>query len=421
MRCEPCSLTLTPDDRLCPNCGNTNLKQEMVIPNQSPDKDIELSRVANHKTHIEFMKFSKVFSHVFVKHSEEDAEKLLLIGTSQTTPNIVEVSDSYPRPWLFSRIFLFIGLLYIGLFIGFEIFDNVNFFTGLITAVSFLVPLTILTFFWEMNVPQNISIYKIIKISFIGGVLSLVTAVFFYEINTNVLLIGLIEDVAKLFVILWFIKGTKYNFILNGILVGGAVGTGCAISESVSYVLMQEVFKDPETMYATIFWQGSLAPVGHIMWSALLGAALSIVKDDRAFRLSMLMDMHFIKIFVVVVVMHAVWDFPWSNILGLHIAQLFLTIFTWIIVSKVMRIGLKEVSNIKKLYNHQIGLNFNKRPVEKVHPDSENFSRVSEISKKLEDELEAIYMNVKDIAISGRNERTRRIQQVLDAIENHVE
>jgi protease PrsW len=296
--------------------------------------------------------FKELFSQVFDKHTEEEGERLFLVGTNQTTPPIEEVLDSWPRPWLYARIFLFIGFLYVGLFIGFEVFDNAHFFPGLIMVGSFIVPLTILIFFWEMNAPQNISIYKVVKILFIGGIMSLVTAVFFYKNiggNTSVIMVGFVEELAKLLVIIWFIREKRYTFILNGILIGAAVGTGFAAFESAGYALMAVLMNDFDTMYFTIFWRGVLAPGGHIVWAALLGAAINMVRvEGQPLSVSMLKNVRFWGIFMIVVAMHAVWDLPWPIFMGIPIAQLCLTTFSWIIAFIFMDMGLKEITRLKK-------------------------------------------------------------------------
>jgi protease PrsW len=297
------------------------------------------------------LKLKSMFSQVFVKHSEEEGENLFLVGTKQTTPSLDQVLNSWPKPWFFARIFLFIGILYLGLYVGFEVFENANFFPGLIMVGSFIVPITIAFFFWEMNAPQNISIYQIIKILFIGGILSLVTAVFFYKNigdSRSVITVGIVEEVAKLVVILWFLRRRQYRYILNGLLVGAAVGTGFAAFESAGYALKAMILTDFETMYFTIFWRGVLAPGGHIVWAALSGAAVCLVRGEHPLSYAMLLDHRFLRIFLLVVGMHAVWDLPWPMVLGVPVAQIGLTAFSWLIAFAVLDLGLKEIERIKK-------------------------------------------------------------------------
>ncbi|GAA3313703.1 hypothetical protein GCM10020331_004440 [Ectobacillus funiculus] len=81
-----------------------------------------------------------------------------------------------------------------------------------------------------MNAPQNIAIYKIVYVVFIGGILSLLLALIFYDIlrsNINPITIGIVEELAKVVAVI-FVRHLKYKYVLNGLLLGAAVGVGFA-------------------------------------------------------------------------------------------------------------------------------------------------------------------------------------------------
>ncbi|GAA4719743.1 PrsW family glutamic-type intramembrane protease [Brevibacillus fulvus] len=354
MICDKCQQQNSADARFCSQCGQELAPAAQhhhgeTIRHVFSDVADKINRVAGVETPSE-LKLREVFSNVFVKHSEEDAEKLFFVGTSYTTPQIQNVVDSWPKPWLFARVFLLAALIYFGLYLGVDYFGNLNFLPGLITLGSFLVPFTLLIFFWEMNAPQNISIYKIIKMLFVGGILSLIAAVFIYDRigdTHSSIMIGIVEEAAKVLVVLWFLRDRKYKYILNGLLIGAAVGTGFAAFESAGYAFRVALFADLDSMYSIIFWRGVLAPGGHIVWAALSGAAICMVKGSREFSWSMLKDMRFLRIFAIVVILHALWDLPLFADADFPLVQIILTVISWVIAFAVMNAGLKEISYLK--------------------------------------------------------------------------
>jgi RsiW-degrading membrane proteinase PrsW (M82 family) len=102
-------------------------------------------------------KFHNIFSRVFRKHSELEAERLFIVGTALTTPKISEVKETWPKPWLFARVFIIALLIFAGFYTGVSYFGNWNFIPGVIIVGAFAVPFSTLMFFWEMNAPQNIA------------------------------------------------------------------------------------------------------------------------------------------------------------------------------------------------------------------------------------------------------------------------
>ena len=62
-----------------------------------------------------------VFSAVLKRHSKEEGEILFTSGTKLTTPNERDISTSWPKPWLFSRVFV-LTCHYLYLFVNLYIF-----------------------------------------------------------------------------------------------------------------------------------------------------------------------------------------------------------------------------------------------------------------------------------------------------------
>ena len=105
-----------------------------------------------------------------------------------------------------------------------------------------LLPFSLLIFFWEMNAPRNISIYETAKMFFVGGTASLVLTLFLYSIfpvydlnYSGAIAVGVVEEVGKLAVVIYFIRKLNPKFILNGLLIGATIGAGFAAFESAGY------------------------------------------------------------------------------------------------------------------------------------------------------------------------------------------
>lgn len=108
---------------------------------------------------------------------------------------------------------------------------------------ALLVPLTVMVFFWEMNVPRNISILDVISVFFVGGVFSLVVTLFLFEFFPSAgagplwgsTLVGLVEELGKVLVVAYYVKKNNTRYKLNGLLLGSCVGAGFAVFETAGY------------------------------------------------------------------------------------------------------------------------------------------------------------------------------------------
>ncbi|MCU6796207.1 PrsW family glutamic-type intramembrane protease [Paenibacillus sp. WQ 127069] len=168
--------------------------------------------------------------------------------------------DTRAKPWLFARVFIWVMITYMGMYTGLSFFGNFNFLPVLIIVGSFMVPFTLVVFFWEMNAPQNIPVYKVVYTVFIGGVASLVAALVLYQTLhdfSGVLIVGFVEAAAKVLAIAWFLRNSKDTYILNGLLIGAAAGTGFADFETAGYALRVLLeTSNLESLYDTILWCG---------------------------------------------------------------------------------------------------------------------------------------------------------------------
>ncbi len=307
-------------------------------------------------------KLKHIFSSVFKKHSLEEMEEQMVTGTSKNIPAITEIETNWARPWLFSRLLVICIILSIVLVLGFRMFSNPNLVPGLIFVGSFAMPLATLVFFLEMNAPRNISIFLIMLLLFVGGVASLlVTLVIndkFSFINETFGVAGaaFIEEPAKLLIVIFMLgKYMRYKWVLNGLLLGAAVGTGFGAFESAGYAFNAiinpliegvRVFNF-DGVVDSIILRGSLAPFMHVIWTANAAGALWLVKGNRPFAWSMLKDTRFLRVFISSIALHFTWNSKFSIIyipLFQDIKFLLLGLISWIICFMLVQAGLRQLN-----------------------------------------------------------------------------
>jgi RsiW-degrading membrane proteinase PrsW (M82 family) len=121
----------------------------------------------------------------------------------------------------------------------------------------------------------------------VGGVLgvmaaSIVESLFIRPGMAMYLGVGLIEEGAKLLALMFVARGMGRRTIRDGIVLGAAVGFGFAALESSGYAFNallvfengQPVGLSLSDLVVTELLRGILAPLGHGLWTGLLGGVL---------------------------------------------------------------------------------------------------------------------------------------------------
>lgn len=302
------------------------------------------------------LNWKDLFVDVFKKHTDKEAENIFICGTEDTTPPLFEVSATWPKPWLYSRVFLMFLTAFILLYFCASFFQNSNVIPGLIVVGAFTVPLTTMVLFLEVNAYRNISFYRIIKIFLVGGCASLVVTLFLFGIFgggeldfVGACAVGVIEETGKMIIVYVFLKHLKCKYILNGLLVGAAVGAGFAAFESSGYAFNNLLQVGWGGMMDNIFLRALLAPGGHVTWAAISGGALIFAKGAGDLDFSVIMSGKFLRIFSLPIILHSVWDMPIDIGSEYNLIQILLTLAVWIIVLIFINMGLDEVRKIKSV------------------------------------------------------------------------
>jgi protease PrsW len=216
------------------------------------------------------------------------------------------------RPWL--RMFLGGLALWMAAVAVTFVTQNVNLIPTIILLGSFLVPVTFVTYA-SARADQVVTAQQILTAFVYGGVLgvlgaSLLEAEFLSSPSAGTYVyVGLIEEAVKL-AALWLLARRLPRYTMrDGIVLGATVGFGFAALESAGYAfnalftgggLSLPNLVEPEVL------RGILTPVGHGLWTAILGGALFAAAARHGGRLRPTGSV--LGFYLLVAGLHALWD-----------------------------------------------------------------------------------------------------------------
>ena len=290
-----------------------------------------------------------VFSDVLKPHSKADGERIFLAGTSQSTPSEQEMLAQWKKPWLFLRVAIIGIVLAIGAFLPIYLYGNTNMLPAYYILAAGTLPIAVLIFFWEMNIPRNIPIYEVIMMLFAGGVLALcVTLVLDHMVPalaSSAPCAAFVEEPAKILALALFLRKPNKKYILNGILIGAAVGAGFAVFESAGYIMNHSQGSlDGLLHMALIRGFGNLG--GHALYAGIEGGALAMVKGSGPLKSKHFFSGDFLKFAAAPIVCHFLnnseW-FPVYEIGDLDLPRLLLSLLLWVVIMRLLQKGIRQV------------------------------------------------------------------------------
>jgi RsiW-degrading membrane proteinase PrsW (M82 family) len=191
--------------------------------------------------------------------------------------------------------------------------SNANLVPTVILLGSFLVPVAFVTYAFG-HADQVVTAQRIFTAFVYGGVLgvlgaSVLEAAFLRQPSGPAYVgVGLIEEAAKL-AALWLVARRLPRYTMrDGIVLGAAVGFGFAAFESAGYAfnaLFTAGGPSLLNLVETEVLRGILTPVGHGLWTAILGGALFAAAARRG-RLRLTGSV--LGFYLLVAALHALWD-----------------------------------------------------------------------------------------------------------------
>jgi len=216
------------------------------------------------------------------------------------------------RQWL---RFLLVGLLlWMASVVVTFATDNVNLVPTIILLGSFLVPVTFVVYAFEHYADQVVTAQRIFTAFVYGGALgvlgaSVLEAAFLRQPSGLAYVgVGLIEEAVKL-AALWLLAWRLPRYTMrDGMVLGATVGFGFAALESSGYAfnaLFTMEGLSLQNLVETEVLRGLLTPVGHGLWTAILGGVLfrTAARTGRPRLTGALVGWY-----LVVALLHALWD-----------------------------------------------------------------------------------------------------------------
>lgn len=220
------------------------------------------------------------------------------------------------KPRLFWQTFLFFVFVFtLGLIIEDVVLTNI--------ALSFSVPFSLLVFLLEIHIPKNTKGTTLFLVFLVGGVVSIFLV---YAVRMIVgypemlfvedLITGIIEEVLKIIVVVFILKRFAIQDVLTGILIGFAVGCGFDVFETSSYGMGSFLEESYFEMIINLGFRSLYAVlgVGHHFWTGMLAGVFVMVNPSTKVQWKYLFSPLVLQMLVVVILIHALWNFTSANV-----------------------------------------------------------------------------------------------------------
>src|SRR3954452_18035396 len=214
------------------------------------------------------------------------------------------------RPWV--RLFVTGLVLWLLTVVVTFATGNPNLIPTLVLLGSFLVPVTFVVWAFGRRHSGEVTAELLFTTFVTVGVLGVLAASLLesYLLHPSPVLflgVGLIEEAAKLAVLAFLSRHLEHKYARDGLILGASVGFGFAAFESAGYAftaLFTEQGLSLMQLVQTELLRGLLAPVGHGLWTAILGGVLFSASGREQVALTR----RLLLASLGVSLLHALWD-----------------------------------------------------------------------------------------------------------------
>ena len=222
-------------------------------------------------------------------------------------------------------------------------------FTGLFASNDFIpheiyaflmaltVPMTMVTFFCELDVTRAVSGWVAALVAFFGGAVTVtLAAILNISLEIEAWMAGLTEEPIKgLALLMLAMFPRQFPGILSGVALGVSIGAGFAVLETFDYAYGNGEYSRPDTF--VLLLRGFLSPLMHMAWTGALGGAMWAARGPERTGWAALASWQFWAVFGAMVLFHCIWN-------GVGLIN-YLAVALWSIIFYYLKKGFAEVSD----------------------------------------------------------------------------
>ena len=261
---------------------------------------------------------------------------------AQTQANAQAPRDDAPYPWHLRFAWLLalvLGVLaYVATFVLMLLTGNPMMLPTVLLVGAAVIPLTVLLLAQSSRVGPLVPTRIVLVTAALGGLFAICAAGLEESIagllfgRASILLVGIIEESAKLVVPLLVLALAHRVTRGGGIVIGIAAGTGFAVLETMGYGFAALLARDGGlgALDATLILRGILVPAGHVAWTGAICAALwYLVETSHKVRGVIAL----VAAYAGAIILHTAWDATASGALHLLIGMISVGALLWLIVA----------------------------------------------------------------------------------------
>lgn len=261
---------------------------------------------------------------------------------AQTQANAQAPRDDAPYPWHLRFAWLLalvLGVLaYVATFVLMLLTGNPMMLPTVLLVGAAAIPLTVLLLAQSSRIGPLVPTRIVLVTAALGGLFAICAAGLEESIagllfgRASILLVGIIEESAKLVVPLLVLALAHRVTRGGGIVIGIAAGTGFAVLETMGYGFAALLARDGGlgALDATLILRGILVPAGHVAWTGAICAALwYLVETSHKVRGVIAL----VAAYAGAIILHTAWDATASGALHLLIGMISVGALLWLIVA----------------------------------------------------------------------------------------